>query len=339
MKKLLAATAALAVGCLALWLQGNATLPGQPPGGGKTTQPAGDAKSGDEKALLDAVYSYQEAFNKNDAKAVAEFFAENAELVDHQGNAVQGRDAIRQAFAKFFEKSPGVQVAVAIDWGRWLGGDSIIQHGAVRVTPKDGEPTYSTYSAVYVKRDGQWRVAMVREIPVSPGGSAAHSNLEALDWLVGHWVDEDDNTRITVACAWDKNKVFLKRKINVYAKELKKQPFAPADTPFTLTAVLECHETIGWDAGRGILRSWVFDSQGGFAEGIWLHKGDRWFVKSHGMSADGKKSSATHIFTPAGPEQYRWRSVGRTLGGELQPDIDEVVVRRVSSTKSDNDEK
>jgi len=35
-------------------------------------------------------------------------------------------------------------------------------------------------------------------------------------------------------------------------------------------------QRIGWDPLRKQIRSWVFDSQGGFAEGLWAREGNRW---------------------------------------------------------------
>ena len=79
------------------------------------------------------------------------------------------------------------------------------------------------------------------------------------------------------------------------------------------------------------MRSWVFDSSGAFGEGIWVHKGDRWYCKVSGVRPDGKKASALHVYTPQGPDSYKWRSVSRQLDGAVQPDLDEVTVRRVAS--------
>ena len=37
-------------------------------------------------------------------------------------------------------------------------------------------------------------------------------------------------------------------------------------------------QVIGWDPIAKAIRSWTFDSNGGFAEGKWEHRGDRWFI-------------------------------------------------------------
>lgn len=326
MKKLLAVAALLAAGCLLHWAQASRSTANP-----QAVEPKqGDAKNADEKAILEAIYAYKEAFNRGDAKALADLYSEHAELVDDTGRTLQGREAIRKEFAGIFEQNPGAQLNIAVDWVRWLSNDSVIHHGAARVTRKDGTVVFSTYSAVYVKRDGKWLIGMVREIPAASEGTEARaSNLEALAWLIGDWIEEDKNAVMRVSCHWSKNKTYLHRKFTVYSPDASGYGGFREDSS---KVVLECTEMIGWDPTRGILRSWVFDSNGGFAEGIWLHKGDHWYVKSHGVTGDGKKSSATHILTPAGEDKYTFRSVNRSFDGQLQPNISEVVLRRYSSS-------
>ena len=56
-------------------------------------------------------------------------------------------------------------------------------------------------------------------------------------------------------------------------------------------------EVIGWDPRTSRIRSWVFDSDGGFGENVWVHDGNRWLIKYSGTLADGSEASATHILT------------------------------------------
>ena len=39
--------------------------------------------------------------------------------------------------------------------------------------------------------------------------------LEALDWMVGQWVDRGENSTITTECSWTKNGKFLSRSFRV----------------------------------------------------------------------------------------------------------------------------
>jgi len=91
---------------------------------------------------------------------------------------------------------------------------------------------------------------------------------------------------------------------------------------------LEGTQVIGWDAAAGTIRSWMFDSDGGFGEGTWSKKGDKWVVKFSQVLPDGRKASATNIYTLAGNDTFTWKSVGRKVGDEFLPNIDEVKMVR-----------
>ena len=60
---------------------------------------------------------------------------------------------------------------------------------------------------------------------------------------------------------------------------------------------LEGTQVIGWDPAAGTIRSWMFDSDGGFGEGIWSKKDNSWIVKFSQVLPDGRKASATNIYT------------------------------------------
>ena len=75
-------------------------------------------------------------------------------------------------------------------------------------------------------------------------------------------------------------------------------------------------------------RTWVFDSEGGFAEGLMARDGDRCIVKLSAVRADGQSASATNIITRLGPDRFGWESRDRTLGGETVPGIDQFTVVR-----------
>ena len=62
-------------------------------------------------------------------------------------------------------------------------------------------------------------------------------------------------------------------------------------------ADLEGTQVIGWDPAAGTIRSWMFDSDGGFGEGTWSKKGNRWLIKFKQVLPDGRKASATNIYT------------------------------------------
>ena len=70
---------------------------------------------------------------------------------------------------------------------------------------------------------------------------------------------------------------------------------APLTTPSRSRARTRSRGTqrIGWDPVAGQFRSWDFDSQGGYSEGLWSRDGDRWIIKMSACCAvkdlDGNK--------------------------------------------------
>jgi hypothetical protein len=92
-------------------------------------------------------------------------------------------------------------------------------------------------------------------------------------------------------------------------------------------------QLVGWDPARKQIRSWVFDSDGGFAEGRWAKNGNRWSIITTGTLSDGGKASSVNVITRVDDNQFKWKSLNRTAGGELLPNIDEVIVVRGQSAE------
>ena len=180
------------------------------------------------------------------------------------------------------------------------------------VTPAGGgaaEPT--RYTVVFVKREGRWLQASVRD---EHDTDVPHSErLRALDWLVGEWVSESADAVVQTTCQWSDNKCYLLRSFTV---QMEGKP------------AMTGQQRIGWNPLTRQFRSWVFDSDGGFGEGDWSHDGDRWLVKAHGVRSDGRPASVTHVITRVNKDMIRWRAVDRAVAGKAAPDVDEFVLVR-----------
>jgi hypothetical protein len=57
----------------------------------------------------------------------------------------------------------------------------------------------------------------------------------------------------------------------------------------------EISELVTYDAQRDRIRSWLFTSQGRFAEGEWSRSGDRWIVEIVGKGADAGSSARMEL--------------------------------------------
>jgi len=116
-----------------------------------------------------------------------------------------------------------------------------------------------------------------------------------------------------IDCYWHPSGAYLMRDFRITVKGL----LASSGT-----------ERIGWDPLQQQVRSWLFDSQGGFLEGTWVRKGNQWTVAAHGYSADGKPTHATYVVNPLRDDAYHLAASNRTAGRDELDDFEMTIVRR-----------
>jgi hypothetical protein len=86
---------------------------------------------------------------------------------------------------------------------------------------------------------------------------------------------------------------------------------------------------VGWDPQSGQIKSWLFDSNGGHGEGLWTRTGEKeWVVKAHGVLRDGRPTSATQVHVVLNKDSVKTSSIDRIIGGQVAPDITDVVMVR-----------
>ena len=132
---------------------------------------------------------------------------------------------------------------------------------------------------------------------------------------MGDWVEEGGDSIVATSCRWDESKNYL---LTDYTVKVAGQ------------TTMNGTQRIGWDPLTRQIKTWTFDSDGGYGEGYWHRDGDRWLVKLHGVSADGRTGSATQIHTRLNDHSRTWSAVDRLLGGESLPDIEEITVVRAA---------
>ena len=191
--------------------------------------------------------------------------------------------------------------------------ETALEEGRATITPAKGAgaPEISRFTAIYVKEDGHWLQAAVRDEPAA--NITPHDRLKELEWLVGEWVNESQDAVVLTTCKWADNGNFLVRE---FTMKTQGQP------------VMTGTQRIGWDPVKRQFKTWIFDSEGGFGEGYWTRDGDQWVVKAEGVGQDGQPASATNIITRLGKDRVSWQSVNRTLGGAAVPGIDEFILVR-----------
>jgi uncharacterized protein (TIGR02246 family) len=270
-----------------------------------TTTAAG---SPDEQAVRAASASFVKAYNVGDVKELAAHFTDDAECADEHGNLIRGTKSITENFAA----RPVGKMEVQIDSIRFLSPDVAKEEGRCTIKADgSGSPEVSRYTVLYVRKDGKWLQTSVREH--AEEALSPHDRLKELEWMIGEWVDEGDASVIYTTCRWSDDQNFLLRRYSVQIQG-----------KISSTGT----QRIGWDPVGNSFRSWVFDAQGGYSEGVWSRDGQRWVIKSSGPLRDGKISTETNIITPVNKDMARWKSVDRTVSGTLLPDTPEFVLVR-----------
>ncbi len=267
----------------------------------------------DTKAIAALGASFTKAFNAGDAAAAAATYAEDALVVDEQGERTEGRAAIRDQLATSFAQSPGATIVLKVDALRFLGPDTALEEGKTTITSAgaDGVPEVTRFTVVYIKQGGQWLQSAVRDEIVHH--LTPHDRLKELEWLVGEWINESQDAVVNTTCKWADNGNFLTRE---FTMKTNGRP------------VLSGTQRIGWDPVRKQFKTWIFDTKGGFGEGYWTRNGDEWVIKAEGIRQDGRHASVTNILKRLGKDRASWQSVDRTLGDVAMPGIEEFTLVR-----------
>ena len=264
--------------------------------------------------LKSSAVAFEKAFNAGDAKAIAAQFSEKAEVVDEDGDIVEGRANIEARFAEIFKDNPKARIEVELTSLRQLGPDVAVEDGFSTTTLNPGTPgARSPYTLVHVKRDGKWLVASVRDFPAEAAEATAHDRLSQLEWLVGHWVDESPDGRVETTCQWSEDGNYLLQEYVVKTRR---------------GVTMKGTQRIGWDGLRRTIRSWAFDQGGAFTEATWTPIEDAWILKVEGVTASGDGASVTRVITPITSDSYHIDSTSFIVDNELYPDTSVRVVRR-----------
>jgi hypothetical protein len=207
--------------------------------------------------------------------------------------------------ALHFKEAGIPKVSHEIDGIRFLSRDTAVVEGTFESAyAKQKEMKRAGFSILYVREDGSWRIAVLREW-------SRETRLRDLDWLIGEWSAKTKGGQVNTAYRWSDDKTLITMSFDVKAEE--------GNSSGT--------QVIARDPATGAIRSWVFQG-GGIGEGNWSREGKRWVITCRGLTADGVEMTATNIFTPKGPDSFTYESISRTLDGEELPDIAPVTVKR-----------
>jgi uncharacterized protein (TIGR02246 family) len=264
----------------------------------------------DREAIAQRGREFREAFAKGDAKAIAAMYTEQGEYYDDAtGEAFRGRTEIAKAYADLFKEQPGRKIVVESKSLRFLGGDTAIQEGLVRLEPVGSEMPISTrFSCVLVREDGQWKLALEREWGVH------EDKLEDLAWLIGEWTAQTKERELRMNFRWNDKKTLIVNKFTV--KEAGKDSHSGT-------------QRIGVDPESGQIRSWMVDHQGGRGQSVWVRDGKSWLLDSVGTLANGTETTSVNIISRVNENAFTWRSVDRRIGDDELAPTDPIKVTRV----------
>jgi uncharacterized protein (TIGR02246 family) len=282
--------------------------------GGPTPADEPKDKAIEETALLKNAEAFVEAFHKGDAKAVASFWTKDGDYTDQTGRTFKGRDAIEKSFTEFFAENKGLKLRIDITGVKFVTPEVAIEDGTTSVIPPDGAPpSRARYTIVHVKKDGKWLLSSVRDAPFAPPTNQEH--FRGLEWALGDWAaDSDKGETARVSFAYTDSQNFI---------------ISDFTTTFKNLAIGGGTQWIGWDPSTKGIRSWTFESNGGFGEGTWTPDGNKWVVKATGVLRDGKTLAATQVLTRVDDDTMTWESKNRTEDGKDLPDVKPIKMKRV----------
>jgi uncharacterized protein (TIGR02246 family) len=274
------------------------------------TPPAADPES----AIRERVAAYVKAFNGRNAAGLAAFFTEDAALVDESGDAARGKAAILDRFATGFTQPTKHTLGTEIKSVRFITPDVAQVEGASTLSAENEPSIVDRFVALLAKKGDAWRIAEIRDLPAAPEDVAPYERLKELEWMVGDWVDDSPGATVRATVRWGDNKAYIVRSSTVQV----------GDEKGSSSLMI-----LGWDPRSGQLRSWIFDSEGGHGEASWARASDtQWMIRAEGVQRDGTTNSATQLLTLVNKDAVKTSSVDRVVGGEVAPDIDEVLMLR-----------
>ncbi len=283
--------------------------------------------------------SYLQAFNRHDPAALAAHWTAAGENVDlDSGETTAGREAVREVFAALFEHDAGATIDIDVASIRSLRDDVAVVDGVSRISFTDAPPSSSRFSAVLVREDGNWVLDTVRESTATaqhadaePAAREPARPLDELAWLVGSWEDVSEGVTASTQCFWSTNKAFLIRTHVVSSDAVQERRPAAGDSripgllPASATGTREITEIIGWDHDRGQIRSWLFSSDGRFAEGSWSREESDWTLRIEDAAGD-----CLCTLTRVGPDEVTCRCDSDQFADIVPPACDFVRTARAA---------
>tara|TARA_R110002096_G_scaffold84777_3_gene195525 strand:- start:868 stop:1788 length:921 start_codon:yes stop_codon:yes gene_type:complete len=275
---------------------------------------AQDITDTDLSKLKSTAQTFVDAFNEGDAKAVADLFVSDGEIVLVSGDLLIGRDNLLEHYTEVFSAEERPQAALETTSIRFIASQLASADGTFHLTHPNGEISSHHFTSVHIKQeDGNWLYASVRD---QEGDHALPSEkLIALQWLIGDWLIQTENGDTWITFDWSKDGPFIDARALTESAGLR-------STAATLR--------IGWNERSETFNSWGFDGAGGFSHSTWSSvEPDHWMLKTNGVTSDGETNSTTQsIALDSSKESFTWTKRDQLINSELQPERTLKAVKR-----------
>jgi uncharacterized protein (TIGR02246 family) len=277
-----------------------------------------EPQSADEQAIRRNTQKFVEAFNAGDIQAMSALWTPGGDFVGENGQTIHfqkqlaaraenrpkdlaAKDIVRPSLQMTVEQVRLVTPLVAT-----VDGSSIfkLHPGAPAV--------YGRYTSTWVKNEKSgWQLDSVRENQIKEGAHRLH--LMSLDWMFGEWVDSDKQAHVETKMGWAADGNYLERTYRVSLPGRGDQRGV---------------QRIGWDPKSQRFRSWNFNDDGSFSQGLWREIENGFEIEVSGVSADGRSKGILMKIVRTGENSIEWQSTEATEDGIPLPDLKLKLIRK-----------
>ncbi|MCM2369453.1 YybH family protein [Aporhodopirellula aestuarii] len=261
----------------------------------------------DEQMVRKSIEAFTRAFESGNAEAAAQLLTSGAELIAEDGAVVRSREAIQNAIARHNVEHPNVKIEKLSDAIRFPSRDTAVVDGRIRVVHPDSGTANRRFEIQCAREDGKWLLAKIEEWPHE------RAALLDLEWIIGTWKSKQGSAEVETTYEWFGDQAFIRAHFTIRENEQ------------SVTGM----QMIGVDPETGLLRTWIFEANGGVGEGVALQDGKQWVFESTTELTSGDVLEATNILVRIDGNSFTWQPLDLSINGEQFGNLPPSKVTRV----------